>query len=230
MTVQDAPDWQRVITIKSGGGLTDAPDWERIVTGPGGTPPVVTVTSGSFASPLLNAGYCGASLYPASQQDTFSGPTGNVSVNTFVALASTTINFVWININAGETVTPNENYICVYDQGQATAATYTLLGATAAGACDSPFAHSPMFKIPLAAGVPIIEGESYAFGLIMNTTGSAPSFTGSQVSNSSVFNPVGLTYPMCVTSPTTHTTPPATIPWSTAVLASRTYMIFGSNA
>lgn len=32
----DAPDWQKVIVIVSGGTVTDAPDWERVVTGPGG--------------------------------------------------------------------------------------------------------------------------------------------------------------------------------------------------
>lgn len=32
----DAPDWERVVVIISGGGVSDAPDWERTVTGPGG--------------------------------------------------------------------------------------------------------------------------------------------------------------------------------------------------
>ena len=31
----DAPDWQRVVTLISGGSVSDAPDWQRTVTGPG---------------------------------------------------------------------------------------------------------------------------------------------------------------------------------------------------
>lgn len=34
--MSDAPDWQRIVQLISGGTLTDAPDWERVVTGPGG--------------------------------------------------------------------------------------------------------------------------------------------------------------------------------------------------
>lgn len=33
---QDAPDWQRVVNVTAGPGMTDAPDWERVVVGPGG--------------------------------------------------------------------------------------------------------------------------------------------------------------------------------------------------
>lgn len=36
MATQDAPDWQNVVTVVSG-GVTDAPDWQQIVAGPGGT-------------------------------------------------------------------------------------------------------------------------------------------------------------------------------------------------
>ena len=38
MSVADSPDWQRLVVITSGGGLTDAPDWQRVVTGPGANP------------------------------------------------------------------------------------------------------------------------------------------------------------------------------------------------
>jgi len=34
----DAPDWQKVVTLISGGSMSDAPDWQRTVTGPGATP------------------------------------------------------------------------------------------------------------------------------------------------------------------------------------------------
>lgn len=45
----DAPDWERVVVVISGGGVSDAPDWQRTVTGPGGS------SVGGYAS-LTGAG------------------------------------------------------------------------------------------------------------------------------------------------------------------------------
>jgi hypothetical protein len=50
LVATDAPDWQRVVTVQSGGTLTDAPDWERVVTGPGGGTVVGTAVLLAYAS------------------------------------------------------------------------------------------------------------------------------------------------------------------------------------
>jgi hypothetical protein len=177
----DAPDWQTIITLQSGGAVTDAPDWTDVVTGPGGTPPVVGGGSGDWQP--QDFGWVGwtsqmwtGSSFTASSGSAFTG-------SLFRAATSATISHLVMYVRTSSlTLTANESYLCLY-----TSAAYglsnplTLLGNTSAGAIDSSLttAGETYVSFPLASGVAVTAGTLYYAALLITLTGGTVSVLGS---------------------------------------------------
>lgn len=222
----DAPDWQRVVTtVTSTGAVPDAPDWQRIVVGPAGTP-IGPTPGGGVISPYFTAGFIGVSGDPTACNNSFSHANGVLSLVLFSALATKAATSLWAVVNSGEAVTAHENFMTIYDTGQTTAGTATLIGATAVGACDTPFTVTGVHQIALSAPVPLIEGENYYVGIISN--GSTPGFVGGQVNTNFTLNPLGLTLPFRAFGPGPYTTPPASLAFAAMTLTNTTWLVYVS--
>src|SRR5271154_4862165 len=133
MSTTDAPDWQEIVVLAPGSGLPDSPDWQNTVTGPGGTQPVTT-GGASFLTPYTNSGFLGATIDPLI-------PTGGIGITspslTLLAFGATVtgpVHNIYVPLTAGAVYTANQTYAGIYDFGNITPSTFTLLATSASGA------------------------------------------------------------------------------------------------
>lgn len=230
MSSIDAPDWQRIVqTVEAAGDVPDAPDWERIVVGPGGTP-TGPVQGGGILTPYYQRGFYGITCDPAIVTQFVAHATGNLALVIFSALTNFTANNIWAIVGAGSGLTTNQNYVAIYDTGQATANTFTRLAVSAAGVCDTAFAHSGVQKIPLSSGVALTSGQSYMLAFLNNSSSTPPSFPLSETSPSSgaAVNPEGLTFPYRAVMSGTQTSMPSTIAFSAVGLSYPVWLFYVS--
>jgi hypothetical protein len=221
----DSPDWQNIITLISGGGVTDAPDWQEVVTGPGGNPlPVAGVSPYSYYQVL---GYVGLTCDPTVANNSAAKATGALSMSAFVALSTASVNFMTFFVGSPAACTANQNYLGIYDSGQAVAGQSALLGSTAAGVCDTPFNTSGLSRVQLQAPVSLVQGQMY-YACILNN-GGTPGFANSNLPNpnNAYINPLGLTKPVrWFPAGSTHTTLSATALWTGGTLAAGPWLVF----
>ena len=223
MTI-DAPDWQRIITtVAATGDVPDAPDWERIAVGPGGTP-VGPAPGGGIISVYYNAGFVGVTVDPNAAVNTSNHTEGVVALTIFSALATVAATGLTFLVYGGDAVTANQNFLGIYDVGQTTAGHATLLGATAAGVCDTPFANTGLHTVNFSSPIPLIEGESYYVGLLNN--GGIPGFPEAQPPQQQIINPLGLTYPFRAFLPAPNTVFPSSIAFSALTLNNTAWLFF----
>lgn len=223
----DAPDWQRVIvTVQASGDVPDAPDWERIVVGPGGTPVGPTPGGISTTSYYYALGYLGLTVDPTVTNATSSHAAGLVSLNAFTAFASATAGFVTLQVNSAASVTANQNYVGIYDSGQASAGRGTLLATSAAGACDAVFNSNGVHKIALSTTVNLVAGQMYYAAFLNN--GGTPGFQNCSLvnPNTGAINPLGTTFPTRYDPAGSFTTLPATAPFAGSTLQAGPWLMF----
>jgi hypothetical protein len=223
MPATDAPDWQTIITLQSGGAVTDAPDWTDVVTGPGGTP-VGPAPGGGIVSVYFNAGFIGVTVDPNAAQTTIAHTQGVVALTIFSALATTSATGMTFNIWLGATCTANQNFLGIYDAGQTTAGVATLLGQTAAGVCDTPFATTAVHSVNFISPIPLIEGQSYYVGLLNN--GGQPGLSAASCSQETTINPLGNTLPFRCFLPSPNLVFPSTIAFSATTLTNNAWLLF----
>jgi hypothetical protein len=220
----DAPDWQRLlVTVNAAGDVPDAPDWERIAVAPGGQP-IGPTPGGGVVSPYYVAGFKALTVDPATVTGVTGHATGVVALIVFTPFTTFTVNYVYCIIGGTSGLTPNENYLGIYDCGQTTASTYTLLCATAAGVCDTAFATGGYQKIAIHNPVSLSGSENYALALLNN--GANPSFDYAAPNNSATPNPLSTNYPFRSFSTATHTTLPTSIAYSAVTLTNDIWMFF----
>lgn len=227
MTI-DAPDWQRIVTtVLAAGDVPDAPDWERIVVGPAGVPvgPGAGFTS---YSPYIGAGYIGLTADPYVYTAVTGHNAGVMSLTMFTALVTGTARFITMWVGGAQSTTANENFVALYDTGQHTAATATLLGASAAGAADVPFATNGLAKIALSSSVPLTAGQNYFAGFLSNQPSAVSGFANIACLAQQILNPVGTTYPIRGFGTGPYTTPPASLAFSAFSLTVNTWLQFVS--
>lgn len=171
----DAPDWQKVLVLQSGGTVSDAPDWQRVATGPGSSP---------LGGGTINGDWCpqdfgwsawttaptspGLGLTPMAQQPT---------VSLMKAMATVTLTkvtmFTWA---AGTGLVANDNYLGLYTAPETGGVPGhpALLGATAQGAIDATISAAGVHTYSLATGVPVVAGQFYYAALLLNNSGAMP--------------------------------------------------------
>lgn len=214
MASLDAPDWEKIVTtVAAAGDVPDAPDWQRVVVGPGAVP----VGGGGGTSALgryAAFGILGVSAEPLIFNGAVGHAGGNITLQAFAALATGTAKHFYTPLNTGSSsFTPNENYVGIYDAGQATAGTATLLASSAAGAAEAAWTPPQQVSvISLGTGAALTGGQMYYMALLNN--GANPAFyetTQSAVVQSNVF---GTNPPFTCSTTATHTTLPGTIAFS----------------
>jgi hypothetical protein len=210
----DAPDWERVVvTVKATGDVPDAPDWQRIVVGTGGTP-VGGGATGSIMGFYSAWGILGITGDPLVFNSPISHAGGNVSMLSFQAFTTGTANNIYTPLNTGSNdFTPNENYVGIYDAGQTTPGTATLLGSSAAGVAESKWTPPQQVSIiPLSSGVPLVGGEMYYIAILNN--GANPAFYDTTSDAVVAPNVFGTNPPFVCSTTATHTTLPPTVAFS----------------
>jgi hypothetical protein len=165
MPATDAPDWQTIITLQTGGAVTDAPDWTDVVTGPGGTQPVGGAGGNGLLGMWGNAGFLGVTIDPGIGPATQGLLGGNLSVMAFVALFTGPVNNVIVPLTAGSALTGNSTYAGVYDMGQASAGNMTLLCTSASGAAATAWAGQGSVPVAMTTNPTLTAGQSYAVGV-----------------------------------------------------------------
>lgn len=208
----DAPDWQRVVTaVETVGAVPDAPDWQRIVVGPGGG--AINITGApSWASLYVSAGYIGVPVSPLSSQNAINLNGGPVNMQAFTALFTGPVHSVAVAMRNGQPLTANENFVGIYDFGQTTANTMTLLAQSAAGVADPIWASSGTTPVPLSTNPTLTAGQTYMVATLNN--GNTLTAYGPGQSAGGVANPLFSTYPWFCDLSGPHTTLPGTIAFS----------------
>lgn len=158
----DSPDWQNIITLVSGGGVSDAPDWQTVVTGPGGTQPVVSGTGASFLQPIINGGNLGCTMNPYFGQGGASLLGGSHYVMPFAAGFTGTVNNVVIPVTSGTALTSTTTFAGIYDWGETTAGTMTLLCSSASGVAATAWASSGLHPVAMSTHPTLTAGKTYA--------------------------------------------------------------------
>lgn len=180
MSNYDTPDWQRIVTVVSGGAVSDAPDWQRVVTGPGaapvggGTPtdwgPTAFGWSG-WTDSIYGGGTVGRNF-----------ATGVIELSMFYCAITTTITQVIIqNPAIGGTLTANTNYVGFYTApgSGGTPGAPQLLAHTATGAIDSAGTAGGYHAYALNNSISVTAGEVlYAAFLTNYTTGTGLLWSG----------------------------------------------------
>lgn len=222
--MSDAPDWQEIVSIKPSGGVLDAPDWQRIRTGPNGTSPV-TASGASPYSVYASQGFIGLTMDPYCHTQFFAQTAGKVCFYAFTAMATAKIGHIMVQVGTAATPTAHENFIMLFDWGETTAGTYTLLGQTAVGAIDAGLAAGGEVIGALSTSVSVTAGKVYAVGVLIN--GSVASLASINYVGNTSPNPLGLTAPVYVASTaSTFVSPPGSLAFSsTATIASAIYSI-----
>jgi hypothetical protein len=227
MPATDAPDWQTIITLQSGGALTDAPDWTDVVTGPGGTQPI-SGGGGGTLSYYFALGYLGVTCDPTVTNNGAAHTAGQIALNAFIAFSTASANFITMYVTSGSSVTANQNYVGIYDAGQTTPGSATRLGVSAAGACDAVFNSTGLHKIALSAPVALTGGAMYYAAFLNN--GGTPSFQNCSLvnPNTSVINPLGTTLPVRFDPAGSFTTFPSTAAFAGSTLQAGPWLMFVS--
>jgi predicted RecA/RadA family phage recombinase len=222
MTATDAPDWQTIVTLQTGGTVTDAPDWTDVVTGPGGIQPV-TAVGASFASMWLTSGVLGLTMDPATAGGGASPVGGTIVLMAFTALATATFSNVWVPLHSGATYTVGETFAAIYDFGQASAGNFTRLAISASATAPAVWASSGCHPVAMTSGVNLTEGDVYVVGLLANGAGlSCDGVTYGTFELPPNFS----SFPLRANSSASGITLPTTIAFSSCTLAQRLPLVY----
>jgi hypothetical protein len=164
----DAPDWERIlVTVEAMGDVPDAPDWQRIAVGPGGTP----VTGGgggpSFLG-LYSPYYLGVTMDPQGAQNTVGTLGGYHWMMAFVATATGPAHNILLPLNNTGTYTSGTTWAGLYDFGQTTPNTFTLLAQTASGAAATAWDPGGFTSVALSTNPTLTAGQTYAVAVLSN--------------------------------------------------------------
>jgi hypothetical protein len=196
----------------------DAPDWQMVVTGPSAVTPVINAANNIY-NVYRAMGMLGLTMDPGQNTGNHQiQSAGSVLFSAFTALQSGTIKTIYTYVGHNVVCTADENFLCVYDYGETTAATFTLLGHTAAGAIDAALDVVGLLTATLATGVAVTGGSTYAVGLLCN--GNVVGLQGIGVGDLHIINPLLANGPVSAAS-TAHafTTPPTSVAWSALTFA-----------
>ena len=174
--MSDFSDWTESYTqVASLSG--DTPDWTQmasIVGGGGG---------GTDNATILDFALDGSWVQTVPWSLTFATSgyiNGQVTLGVITVLKSITVTKTIVNVNSANAVVADENYIGLYSWAKATG-DLTLVGATAAGACDSSFSatNAVFASINLSASVVLSAGVTYYGAILTNATvaGTPPVFS-----------------------------------------------------
>lgn len=228
MASLDAPDWERIaVTVQAMGDVPDAPDWQRIVVGPGATP-VGGGGSNGWAAAYFNAGFMAMTINPMTPTSSAVVPNTVPVYIRFAPARSGTITYLWPVIYTGGTPVAYENFMGLYDTGQATAGTATLLSATPVGACDAPFSVTGWHQIALTTPVTVSADEDYFIAMLTNFTGNVGNIVMQGSTQDYAAQPFMLNSPFAAVSPAGRTTLPATVAFSTMQLSANFWLFAAS--
>ena len=173
----DAPDWERVVALISGGAVSDAPDWQRTVTGPGAAP----VGGGPGVATGVVPPGMSATTYDMALL--WTGATANLNAGQIYASCLTapadlaTVTAGMLVIPGTWTTTPATSGLAVY--GWDIALSQWSLVASGLGLNWVSPAGSPYAWQTLALGVstPLVAGDPYWVAALWNGT-SGPTGVG----------------------------------------------------
>lgn len=173
MTQYDAPDWQNIVTVAPPGAVSDSPDWQTVVTGPGGGV-VPGASPDGWTTQFWGTGAWTFPPYVPTVPNT-AFVNGRIYFTALPVSTTTTVSTISIVITTALTgPVANENYLGIYLDSvyDPSGDNYTLVGATAAGTCDTYFTGAgTMYNIPLASPVTLVAGQLYWIALL--STGSS---------------------------------------------------------
>lgn len=223
MASNDAPDWERVVvTVEATGDVPDAPDWERIVVGSGGTPIGGGGVGTSLIQPFVNAGFLGVTMHPYTGIGGASLLGGTLYIMPFAASATATVNNVLLAVATGTSLTSTTTIAGIYDWGEATAGTMTLLCASASGAAATVWASSGIHPVAMSTHPTLTAGKTYAVAVQIGG-GPLPveGLTLSGISTGGL-----ATFPIGASLGGSATTLPGTITFLSANIALRTFLAY----
>ena len=173
----DAPDYQRVVVLEVS-AMSDANDWEEVVVGPGGTP--ISGGAGQTSWAPADFGYKGWSESVFNANFTTGGPTsGHVYLSPFKVAATGTIStlYGYCYSTTGTHFTASQNFFGFYSVGNDGSGNleWTLAATSAAGAYEADVAPD-LYAVPLSTGLAVTAGQVLYAAILLNYTGSAPSF------------------------------------------------------
>jgi len=172
--VSDAPDFQEIVHIQTGGALSDAPDWQRNVTGPGGG--IVQGFAGDGWVPQTYG--IGAWTFPpyVPQVNSAALTRGTLFLTLLPIGATCTVSQVEVLVTTAQaTPTTNENFIGIYELDYAVGTQYNLRASTAAGIMDTGFSAANHNLYTFSSSVTLTAGNVYWIAVLCN--GSSNSLT-----------------------------------------------------
>lgn len=147
---------------------------------------------------------------------------GTLYIMPFAAGATTTANNVTIPVTTGVALTSATTFAGIYDWGQTTAGTMTLLASSASGAAATAWASSGLHAVAMATPPTLTAGQTYAVAAQIN--GATLAVEGLTIGG---ITTGGLaTYPVGATASSGGTSLPATITFLSASIALRTFLAY----
>jgi hypothetical protein len=161
-----------------------------------------------------NQGLIGWTLVPEAAGTTLTPTTNVIVLARCTALTNGTVGHIGYGISGAGTSLTTGNMVGIYDTGQTTAATFTLLGTSADQ--SSTWTSTGIYSTALTSGVAVVAGRDYMLAFQTISSGTAPHlYGGANQANGQGLTNIGLTAnttSMRVTKATGGTTAlPATI-------------------
>lgn len=148
--------------------MTDAPDWQEVIVGPGGTPISGGGVSSSLLQPFFNAGFLGATMHPYTGVTGASLLSGTLYLMPFAAAATAAVQNVLLAVATGTALTSTTTIAGIYDWGETTAGSMTLLCASASGAAATVWASSGIHPVAMSTHPTLTAGKTYAVAVQVN--------------------------------------------------------------
>lgn len=223
MPATDAPDFQRVaITVPSTGAVTDAPDFQRIVVGGGGTPIVSGGVGASFLQPFINGGFLGVAMHPYFATGGASLLGGTSYIMPFACALTSPVHNVILPVKSGAVMTAGTTFAGIYDWGETTAGSMTLLASSASGVAAAAWANAGVVPVAMTTNPTLTAGKTYA--VLIQCNGNGPGCEGITLGTVETGPPA--TYPMGLNVGAGGTSLPAAITFASATIALRLPNVF----
>lgn len=180
MSQYDCPDYEHIVTIVTGSGVTDCPDWQEQVVGPGGGT-IPGVTSSNDWAPG-DFGLKGWNINPfvlgaGAAQSIYTGTLQLFPIK--IATTGTITNIGFTYFGSGVTYTAHENFVGIYTTTftNGVAGTFTQQASSAAGALETALAFGPgMVFTALSSPYSVTAGTVIWAALLVNWTGATDAY------------------------------------------------------
>lgn len=203
--------------------MSDAPDWSEVVTGAGGGP--INVTGGaSFMTPYVNSGFIGVTMDPFSTFSTAGLLSPSLTLMAFAAGFTGPVHNVYLSVNSGSgTLSATQTYAGIYDFGETTANTFTLLCTSASGIAASVWASQGTSPVAMTTNPTLTAGKTYAVGV--QVVGGGPTCNGATIGGGWT-SPTFTSAPWQATTGSSSTSLPATLAFSGVLHPARLYLAY----